>query len=150
MFSLESFRRSFNSDKEGEMKYGFRRGRITIAGVVLVAAIVTASTLAAVTRVTAQNAFAVHNLVSDVPGMADHTDPLLVNAWGLDALPTSPWWVSDNHTDHSTLYQADGTPLSLIVQVPGGPTGLVANPGSSFVVSEGGKSGPARFLFSTE
>ena len=32
-----------------------------------------------------------HNLVSDVPGRAQVTDPNLVNAWGLDALAGSPW-----------------------------------------------------------
>ena len=132
------------------MNSGFARGRISVAAVALLAAILAASALASASRTTAVNAFVVHNLVSDVPGMADHTDPNLVNAWGLDALPMSPWWVADNHTDYSTIYQADGTPNSLVVQVPGGPTGLVANPGASFVVSEDGNSGPARFLFDTE
>jgi uncharacterized protein (TIGR03118 family) len=132
------------------MKDGFKRGRIATLVAVLLAAVLTGSALAASTGRAAENSFVVHNLVSDQPGVADHTDPLLVNAWGLDALPTSPWWVADNHTDHATIYQADGTPASLQVRVPGGPTGLVANPGASFVVHEGANSGPARFLFSTE
>ena len=41
--------------------------------------------------------------------MAAHTDGNLVNAWGLTAGPTTPWWVSDNGTDKSTLYNGDGT-----------------------------------------
>ena len=131
------------------MKHTFKRGRVSILVVALVLAVFAASALAA-TSATTDNAFVVHNLVSDVPGVADHTDPNLVNAWGLDALPTSPWWVADNGTDYSTLYQADGTPVSLVVQVPAAPTGLVANPGASFVVHEETRSGPARFLFATE
>ena len=99
-----------------------------------------------------QNSFTVHNLVSDQPGVADHLDPNLVNAWGLAASATSPWWVADNGTGVSTLYNGNtGTPLSLVVTIPGGaPTGTVFNGGSSFVVSSGGASGPARFLFASE
>jgi uncharacterized protein (TIGR03118 family) len=96
------------------------------------------------------NVYTVHNLVSDVPGMADRVDPNLVNGWGLTRTATSPWWVADNETDVSTLYRGDGTIMSLVVQVPGGPTGAVANPTSSFVVTSGAASGPARFLFDNE
>jgi uncharacterized protein (TIGR03118 family) len=71
------------------------------------------------------NAYVVHNLVSDGTLAADHTDPNLVNAWGLTAGPTTPWWVADNGTGVSTLYTADGTPLPLVVQVPNRPTGAV-------------------------
>ena len=35
------------------------------------------------------------NLVSDVPGVAINTDPLLVNAWGMSHTASSPIWVSD-------------------------------------------------------
>ena len=31
----------------------------------------------------AENGYGQHNLVSDIQGMADHTDATLVNAWGL-------------------------------------------------------------------
>ena len=98
-----------------------------------------------------QNLFTVHNLVSDGTIPADHTDPNLVNAWGLTASPTSPWWVADNGTGVSTLYNGAGAQVSLVVTIPGGaPTGTVFNGGSSFVVSNGGTSGPARFLFASE
>ena len=88
-----------------------------------------------------------HNLVSDQPGLAEHTDPNLVNAWGLSAGPTSPWWVSDNGTDVSTLYNAGGTPLPLVVSVPGAPTGTVFN-GTVGAFPVAGKA--ATFLFDTE
>ena len=42
------------------------------------------------------------DLVSNQTGVAPTTDPHLVNAWGLVALPTSPRWVSDNGTGFST------------------------------------------------
>jgi len=98
----------------------------------------------------AANSYTVTNLVSDVPGLAGHVDPDLVNAWGLTSLPTSPWWVADNGTDVSTLYVADGSKAPLTVQVPSAPTGAVSNTGPHFVVSNGMSSGPARFIFATE
>src|SRR5207244_2844669 len=71
------------------------------------------------------NSYSVHPLASNVPGAAAHLDPNLVNGWGLTAGPTTPWWVSDNGTQKSTLYNAQGTPQALVVKVPGGPTGTV-------------------------
>jgi len=99
---------------------------------------------------TPANNYSVTNLVSDQPGKALTLDPSLVNAWGLAALPTSPWWVADNGTDVSTLYRADGSKVPLTVGVRAAPTGLVANAGTSFVVTRGQASGPAVFIFSTE
>jgi uncharacterized protein (TIGR03118 family) len=99
------------------------------------------------TRAAGGNSFTVHNLVSDGGVPADRTDPNLVNGWGLSRSATSPWWVADNETDVSTLYQGDGTPVPLVVRVPGGPTGTVFNATSSFVLRG---VAPARFLFATE
>jgi len=96
------------------------------------------------------NAYTVTNLVSDVPGLAPNLDPNLVNAWGLVAGPSTPWWVADNETSVSTLYTGDGTPLPLIVQVAGNPTGAVFNGGPDFIVTDGANSGPAVFMFATE
>jgi uncharacterized protein (TIGR03118 family) len=95
--------------------------------------------------------YMVTNLVSDQPGQAMNTDPNLVNAWGLVAGPSSPWWVSDNGTDLSTLYDGDGNIIPLVVDVKSAPTGTVYNGTSQFVVSDGnGNSGPSIFLFATE
>jgi uncharacterized protein (TIGR03118 family) len=132
------------------MKKLFKRARRVVAAAALMAAIgVVTGTLSA-TAASGDNAFAVHNLVSDVPGAADQTDPALVNAWGLTSLPTSPWWVADNGMDVSTLYRADGTKVALTVQVPNAPTGAAANGSGNFVVTDGTHSGAARFLFDTE
>ncbi|HXG98220.1 MAG TPA: TIGR03118 family protein [Gemmatimonadales bacterium] len=95
--------------------------------------------------------YAQHNLVSDGAVSADHVDAALVNAWGLAASATSPWWVADNGTDSSTLYNGNtGATIALRVGVAGAPTGVVFNGGASFVVTNGTASGPARFIFATE
>jgi uncharacterized protein (TIGR03118 family) len=98
----------------------------------------------------AGNRYTVTNLVSDQAGQALNTDPNLVNAWGLVAGPSTPWWVADNHTDVSTLYDGNGNPQPLVVGVAGDPTGTVFNGGAHFVVKDGDASGAALFLFATE
>jgi len=103
-----------------------------------------------------RNAYHQTNLVSDLPGMAQLTDPDLVNPWGLAAGPTTPAWVADNGTDKATIYPGfvNGSPIQkagLVVDIPGGaPTGQVFNPTPGFVVRSGDSSGPARFLFDSE
>src|SRR2546426_11466088 len=92
-----------------------------------------------------------HNLVSDGAVPAGLVDAALVNAWGLVASPTSPWWVADNGTGLSTLYNGNtGAKVTLTVTVPGAPTGIVFNGGPSFVLTSGARSGPARFIFASE
>ena len=95
-------------------------------------------------------AYTSSNLVADTAGAAAQVDPNLVNAWGLVAGPSTPWWVNNNHTNTSTLYDGTGAVLPLVVTVAGAPTGIVFNGGSGFVVSDGTHSGPATFIFSTE
>ncbi len=104
------------------------------------------------------------NLVSDLPGVARVTDPHLVNAWGIVHSATSPFWISDNGTGVSTLYNGAGTPfppaapLVVTIPPPGGspagttaaPTGVVFNGTAGFRVSNGTMSGVALFIFSTE
>src|SRR6267143_1668358 len=92
-----------------------------------------------------------HNLVSDGAIAADLVDPDLVNAWGLAASATSPWWVADNGTGKSTLYSGNtGAKAALVVSVPGAPTGIVFNGGTGFIVSGGAIHAPARFIFASE
>src|SRR5438874_11333847 len=67
-------------------------------------------------------AFAQHytqtNLVSNMSGVAPVTDPQLINAWGLSRGSGTPWWVSDEATGLSTLYNGAGAKQSLIVTIP--------------------------------
>jgi uncharacterized protein (TIGR03118 family) len=113
------------------------------------------------------------NLVSDLPGVAQHMDPNLVNPWGIAESPStpsrpgSPFWVSDNNAGVSTLYNSTGVPQTLVVSIPapgdplgasGTPTGTVFNidlAGGGFMVSGFNAQGvatsaPAVFLFATE
>jgi uncharacterized protein (TIGR03118 family) len=95
--------------------------------------------------------YGVHPLVSDGSVAGTLTDASLVNAWGLVAGPTTPWWLSDNGTGLSTLYTGTGTKPALTVTAGKDPTGTVFNGNAAdFVVSQGGKSAAARFLFATE
>src|SRR6266403_2946191 len=107
-------------------------------------------------------AFAQHytqtNLVSNMSGVAPVTDPQLINAWGLSRGSGSPWWVSDQATGFSTLYDGAGAKQSLIVTIPpadptnkntptGSPTGTIFNGSQTDFLLAPGK--PAVFLFST-
>jgi uncharacterized protein (TIGR03118 family) len=96
------------------------------------------------------NSYRVAKLVADESGEARHQDPNLVNAWGLAAGPMTPWWVADADADVSTIYSHSGEAVPLVVGVDGGPTGLVFNGGTGFVVSDGADSGPSVFMFATE
>lgn len=96
------------------------------------------------------NRYTQTNLVSDLPGVAANQDPDLVNPWGIVAGPSTPFWINDNGTGLSTLYNGSGTKLGLVVTVPppagspgpSAPTGIVFNSGSNF--------GGSHFIFSTE
>jgi uncharacterized protein (TIGR03118 family) len=104
--------------------------------------------------------YAQKNLVSDIanpPGGAPTvTDANLKNPWGVSFSATSPFWVSNQRTNTSTLYagdrtQPDGTisPITinpLVVSVPGGPTGQIRNNTTDFKLANGN---PASFIFDT-
>src|SRR6266478_8576109 len=98
------------------------------------------------------------NLVSNASGAAPVTDPQLINAWGLSRGSGSAWWVSDNATGFSTLYNGAGVKRSLVVTIPqadpnnkntplGTPTGTIANSSQTDFLLAPGK--PSLFLFST-
>lgn len=102
------------------------------------------------------------NLVSDLPGLAQITDPQLVNPWGVSESATSPFWVSNQGVSTATLYSITGgttvskvniNPPSGFVAIPTtasgpqGPTGQVSNSGSNFPVANGGNGQAARFIF---
>jgi len=111
------------------------------------AAVVAAATALGATPASAQF-YEQHNLVSS------DSDADLVNAWGLASSSGSPWWVADNGTNLSTLYNSAGAKQGLKVNVPGAPTGLVFNGTTGFTLNAsnntGGKTGKALFLFDTE
>ena len=119
------------------------------------------------------NRYIVSHLTSDLSGIAANTDPVLQNAWGVTFTPgASPFWIADNATGCSTLYDGTGVAQALQVKLPlpGGsvpatacihadpnnppkpipatPTGLVWNPTTTFLVPK--TSNPATFIWATE
>ncbi len=100
-----------------------------------------------------------HNLVSDIQDVADQTDPKLINPWGIALNGSGAFWVSNNRTGTSTLYNGAGQPFPvdgpLVVNIPPGsadgsapaPTGQVFNNTTAFELSPGN---PAMFLFATQ
>src|ERR1051325_4173057 len=91
------------------------------------------------------------NLVSNIPGLAQLTDPNLVNPWGMAAGPDTPLWVADNGADVAPLYQDTVSALPLVVNIPdGSATGQLFSPANGFVVKSGMSSGPAMFIFASE
>src|SRR5262245_7157505 len=79
------------------------------------------------------------NLVSDIGGLALATDPHLVNPWGVSFRAGSPFWISNQGTNSTTLYRVtDSTDVNSPAPVftvnipttatgPQGPTGQVSN-----------------------
>lgn len=121
-----------------------------------------------------RDAYVVTVLTSNLASHAAVRDPVLQNAWGIAFSPAgSPFWINDNATGCSTLYDGTGakiTALQVSIPLPGNviapascqpkdpnnppnpspaaPTGIVWNPSASFLVP--GTKIPAFFIFSTE
>jgi uncharacterized protein (TIGR03118 family) len=146
------------------------RHLVALAALTSAASVLALSTLTtpagATARPDANRQFLQTNLVSDIPGLATHTDPNLRNPWGTSTGPGLPIWVSDNAQGVATRYDGAGNPQpgpkkSLVVRIQapasagpgtaGTPTGTAFNPSSDgFVVTKAGLSDPSRFLFATE
>lgn len=117
-----------------------------------------------------RDAYVITPLVSNLAGHAATRDPVLQNAWGIAFTPGgSPFWVNDNATGCSTLYDGTGAKIGLQVSIPlpGGvvpvgtcspasaanptpaaPTGILWNPSNGFLVP--GTRIQALFIFATE
>jgi uncharacterized protein (TIGR03118 family) len=98
------------------------------------------------------------NLISDVAGLAQFTDPNLRNPWGVAVASTGDFWVANAGSDTITLYKGDvnGSAVSRdtpIIKTPidprnnqVAPTGLVLNSTRDFNVAFPGYSGPASYF----
>jgi uncharacterized protein (TIGR03118 family) len=95
------------------------------------------------------------NLVSNIAGAAT-TDTQLSNPWGISILPGGDFWIANNNTGTSTLYDASGNKDNqLVVTIPGAgknpngncnpgcPTGNVYNANTN-------SFGGGQFIFDTE
>src|SRR6202022_1583705 len=96
------------------------------------------------------------NLVSNTAGVAKTTDSQLLNPWGISFVPGQDFWIANNNSGTSTLYDNQGTKdASLVVTIPaathnpngncspGCPTGTVSNGNGSYF-------GGGSFIFDTE
>ncbi len=92
-------------------------------------------------------------LVTNLATGAKHTgDTSLINPWGLAFAPGSPFWLSDEGTGLSTLYDALGNKQTLVVTIPtfsgtgtGSPTGIVYNASTEFKIM----TWTSAFMFAT-
>jgi uncharacterized protein (TIGR03118 family) len=87
------------------------------------------------------NSYVQTNLVANSPGTGNHTDSQLSNSWGISFTSGSAFWIADNNSGLSTLYDAQGNKQSLVVSIatasvnpctPGCPTGTVGNSTGDF------------------
>src|SRR6202051_3133603 len=96
------------------------------------------------------------NLVSNTAGIANTTDPQLLNPWGISILPGQDFWIANNNSGTSTLYDENGNKdTALVVTIPGAsknpngncspgcPTGNVSN-------GSGTTFGGGQFIFDSE
>jgi uncharacterized protein (TIGR03118 family) len=108
--------------------------------------------------VNAASAFTLTNLVTRTGTGAQTPDDKLINAWGIAFGPMTPAWVANNHSDTSTIYDGSGKPLPpppqgplVVTMTDVAPTGVVFNSSQTdFMVTTGGVSAPALFIFSGE
>src|SRR4051794_7806679 len=103
------------------------------------------------------------NLVSDGSVPAAHIADNLINPWGISHSPTGPFWISDNGSGVTTVYDGAGNLIpiaghdAITIAAPMGqtdpsaPTGQVFNiAGDGFDISQGGVTASSIFLFATE
>lgn len=96
------------------------------------------------------------NLVSNTAGVATTTDPQLLNPWGISILPGQDFWIANNNSGTSTLYDLNGNKdTALVVTIPaatknpngncspGCPTGNISNGNGTYF-------GGGQFIFDTE
>jgi uncharacterized protein (TIGR03118 family) len=115
----------------------------------------TAALLVLASSLVSIHAFAQHYVSSTLVknlAPAPHVDPQLVNPWGLVYGPAAPFWISDEGTGLSTLYDGKGKKQSLVVTIPtasgsgvGSPTGIVYNGSTEFKIM----NWTSAFLFAT-
>ena len=114
---------------------------------ILRAALVCAAATLPVPAATPANAYYQHNLVSDTAGVADFTDPNLINPWGIATSATSPFWVNDAGTGLSTVYTSSGSVSTTHAIVAPSAAGTSPAPATAIVVGISGSFavGPSHF-----
>jgi hypothetical protein len=105
------------------------------------------------TSTTTTTGFQQTNLAADVAGIAAHTDPGLLNPWGIAFEPGQPFFIANNNRGNAKVIDPSGAsaipavigvPISSGSTPPSKPTGVVFNPvAQDFLV----RSTPAQFVF---
>jgi uncharacterized protein (TIGR03118 family) len=104
--------------------------------------------------VASQTGYVQTNLISDIPGLAQFTDPNLKDPWGTTFSDTGLFSVADTTANVSTLYSVTAAGVipagptvalrTIATTSRQGPTGEVHNDTPSFVLSDGA---PATFIY---
>jgi uncharacterized protein (TIGR03118 family) len=122
------------------MYQAFRHNFLTAALLVLALSLVSSLALAQYTATTL------------VKNTGKKGDKQLINPWGLVYGPGGPFWLSDQGSGLSTLYDGNGVKQSLVVSIPpssgtglGSPTGIVYNGSPEFQI----RNWTSAFLFCT-
>jgi uncharacterized protein (TIGR03118 family) len=136
----------------------FKNRSAMVAGIACCIGVATGSSLrASEANIDADDAmvFEQTNLDSNLAGSAKFPDANLTNAWGLAFAPGGAFWINGNHSGTSNLVRGDGSVVTaLVVTIPSpsgavsAPTGIIANPTTSFFVP--GSKLAAAFIFDTE
>src|SRR5262245_50120119 len=88
------------------------------------------------------------DIVSDIPGIARVTNPDVVNPWGI-LIDGGAVVVALNGTGRIVIYQLGEYDDPQVIAVPptgSAPTGIVLNNSGDFVITQGSKADPARYL----
>jgi uncharacterized protein (TIGR03118 family) len=103
------------------------------------------------------NLYLQHNLVSNISGLADVTDPNMVDPWSIAFSAAGPFWIANHLTGTATIYNGAGAITPTVVTISpapnstsgtlGRPTGQVQNSTTAFVLANGKA---ASFVFATE
>jgi len=114
--------------------------------------LIVAAILALALSVISATAFAQYKATTLVKNTGKKGDKQLINPWGLAYGPGNPFWLSDEGSGLSTLYDGKGKKQSLIVTIPpasgtgpGTPTGIVYNASSEFKIM----NWTSAFMFAT-
>src|SRR3954470_2869359 len=103
--------------------------RFVLAALAAASATALLAVAAALAAPPGKNHYVVTPLASDVPGLAPATDANLKNTWGLARGDTTPWWIANNGTASTSVYNGAGTRVDIgglpAQGVPGDPTGAV-------------------------
>jgi uncharacterized protein (TIGR03118 family) len=105
------------------------------------------------------NSYAQKNLVTDPSGQGPVKDSNLTNPWGICIIPGDPFWIADNNSGVTSLYDKTGAMMGSFPVAPpagssnpGTPTGCVGNTGNTGfnVTAPGTASAFSLFIFASE